>query len=83
MDGALQSVEIVDASSATKAVMIDLHNQTEGFTITGSGLVDTITGGAGADTIDSGSGNDIIKGFGIGDSVDGGPGVVTAILEGA
>ena len=35
---------------------IDLHNQTEGFTITGSAPADIITGGGGADTLIGGLG---------------------------
>ena len=42
--------------------ILDLSNQTEGFTITGSSGVDTITGGLGDDSISAGAGNDIING---------------------
>ena len=37
---------------------IDLHNQSEGFTITGSAFADLITGGGGSDTLIGGQGND-------------------------
>ena len=46
----------------TAAVTLDLSNQTEGFTITGSGGADSITGGSGADAISAGAGNDTIVG---------------------
>jgi Ca2+-binding RTX toxin-like protein len=59
-------------------VAIDLHSQSEGFTITGSTSADTITGGAGADNITAGSGNDTISGFAGADRLDGGAGTDTA-----
>ena len=43
-------------------VTIDLHNQSDGFTITGSAFADTITGSSGADTIVGGSGGDTLTG---------------------
>ena len=47
-------------SGPVTGVTIDLHNQTEGFTITGGTGNDTITGGAGADTIHGGAGIDTV-----------------------
>ena len=43
-------------------VTIDLHHQSDGFTITGSAFADTITGSSGADTIVGGSGGDTLTG---------------------
>ena len=58
----------------TSQATLNVSNQTEGFTITGSSENDTITGGSGADSISSGLGNDrIIWGGEIADTVlDGG-----------
>jgi Ca2+-binding RTX toxin-like protein len=44
----------------TAAVTLNLANQTEAFTITGSSGADTITSGSGADTLTGGSGADSI-----------------------
>ena len=52
----------IENVTLTAAVTLDLSNQTEGFTITGSSGADTITGGSGADSISAGGGNDIING---------------------
>lgn len=69
-NAALVNVEAIDASASTTAVTINLANQTEGFTITGTALADTFTGGSGndtivgvvgADTIDGGAGTDTIR----------------------
>src|SRR5581483_7903763 len=76
----ITNVEAVDASGAAAGVTIDLSNQTEGFTITGSGFADDITGGGGADTISAGAGNDTIHGFTSGESVDGGNNTDTIAL---
>ena len=46
----------------TAAVTLNLANQTEAFTITGSSGADTITGGSAADSINAGDGNDTING---------------------
>ena len=48
---------------------IDLHNQSEGFTINGSARADIITGGAGVDTLIGGLGNDTYVVANTGDSV--------------
>jgi len=44
----------------TAAVTLNLSNQTEGFTITGSAGVDSITGGAGNDTINGAQNTDTL-----------------------
>jgi Ca2+-binding RTX toxin-like protein len=54
------TITAVTATGAAAAVTLDLSNQTEAHSITGSGNADTITGGAGADTINGGNGNDTI-----------------------
>src|SRR4029077_2729523 len=59
---------------------IDLHSQTEGFTITGSAQADIITGGFNADTINAGGGDDRIFGFVGSDIVNGGAGTNTIEL---
>jgi Ca2+-binding RTX toxin-like protein len=64
-DGQIVNVEAISAASAVAGVTIDLHNQTDGFTITGSASADTITGS---------SANDTIVGFPGADTVDGGAG---------
>ena len=52
----------IENVTLTAAVTLDLSNQTEAFTITGSSGNDTITGGSGADSISAGGGDDIING---------------------
>ena len=59
----------IENVTLTAAATLNLSNQTEAFTITGSSGADTITGGAGADTITGGAG---------GDRMTGGPGASTA-----
>ena len=81
-DAQITNIEAVSASSATTGVTIDLRNQSEGFTITGSGLDDVITGGAGVDKITAGNGADTIIGFVGADSIDGGAGQDTIALAG-
>ena len=53
-------VEVISAAGAAAGVVIDLSNQDEAFTITGSSHNDTITGGGGDDTITGGLGADTI-----------------------
>ena len=80
----LLNLEIVDASPATTAVNLDLHNQLESIQVLGSSYNDTIKGssagsslegGAGNDVILGGSGNDTIVGFVGNDTIGGGGGV--------
>ena len=73
-DANLANVEAISAAGAAAAVLINLANQTEAFTITGSANADTITGGAGADTIAGGAGADTITGGAGADSSSGGAG---------
>ncbi|SHE85017.1 Ca2+-binding protein, RTX toxin-related [Lampropedia hyalina DSM 16112] len=73
-DNQLLNVENVTAASATQAVEIDLSNQLEGFTITGSANNDTIVGGAGTNLIEAGNGNDDITGGAAADTINAGAG---------
>ena len=68
------NVETISAAAAASFVTINLQNQSEGFTISGSGQGDTLTGGSGADIINGAGGNDMILGFVGADIVDGGGG---------
>lgn len=52
----------IENVTLTAAVTLNLANQTEAFTITGSSGADVITGGAGADTITGGAGGDRMTG---------------------
>lgn len=80
-NGDIVNVEAVSAAGAAGSVTIDLHLQTEGFTITGGTSADTITGGAGVDSISAGAGNDFINGFVGADTVDGGTNTDTIFLD--
>ncbi|MBX3324845.1 MAG: hypothetical protein KF682_03000 [Nitrospira sp.] len=71
-DAQLVNVEEIRLTS-TDGITLNLGNQSEAFTISGSAGADTITatnqadtisGGFGDDTINAGGGNDIINGFG-------------------
>ncbi|MFK4525265.1 Ca2+-binding RTX toxin-like protein [Bradyrhizobium japonicum] len=81
-DAQIINVEAINASSAAASVVIDLHSQSEGFTVTGSASDDIITGGSGVDTIAAGGGNDRIIGFNGADTVNGGAGTDTIVLSG-
>jgi Ca2+-binding RTX toxin-like protein len=70
----LSSVEAVSALAAAGSVVINLSNQTEGFTITGSAFADSLTGGRG---------NDTFIGFTLGDTISGGTGTDTLRLQGS
>src|SRR5262249_28362904 len=70
-DSDVINVEAVSAATAGEAVTIDLHQQSDGFAITGSAQGDTITGSSGDDTI---------VGFVGADKVDGGGGADTIAL---
>jgi Ca2+-binding RTX toxin-like protein len=61
----ITKVEAVSGAGSTAGVTIDLHNQSEGFTISGGNFADVIVGGAGGDRIIGG---------GKGDTLTGGPG---------
>ena len=79
-DAKIRNLEVVSAAGAAAAVTIDLHNQAEGFTITGSGNADIITGSAAADTINAGGGSDTINGYSGIDTINGGAGTDTILL---
>src|SRR5579885_1862810 len=67
--GDAQIVGIENVVLTTGGTTLDLHKQTEGFTITGSSGADTITGGTAADAINSGGGDDVIN-YTVGDGAD-------------
>ena len=54
-NGSLTGLETISTASAVTDVTVDLSNQTENFTVTGSSNADTLTLGSGDDTINSGS----------------------------
>ena len=76
-DGQITGIENV---TLTAAAMLNLANQTEAFTITGSSGADTITGGSAADSISAGAGNDTINGSGNDTLLDGGADIDTLQL---
>jgi len=57
-DAALSNVEAISAAGATAGVKINLANQSEAFTVTGSGFADTLVGGTANDTLTGGAGAD-------------------------
>ena len=59
-DANFKGIETVLAN--TDGSSVNLSAQTEGFTITGGGGIDTIIGGDGVDIITGGAGDDIITG---------------------
>ncbi|MBB4192043.1 Ca2+-binding RTX toxin-like protein [Rhizobium aethiopicum] len=63
-DSQLSGVEAISAAAALAGVVINLSNQAEAFSITGSSGADTITGGSSADIITGGSGVDTLVGGG-------------------
>lgn len=60
LDGAITGLEVVSAAAATEGVTIDLHLQSEGFTIEGSGFGDRLVASTGADTFTTGAGADVV-----------------------
>ncbi|MCL7466749.1 nidogen-like domain-containing protein, partial [Phaeovulum sp. NW3] len=58
----ITTISAVSMSVASAGVTLDLSNQTEGFTITGSGFNDNITASGGVDRVAGGVGNDTIIG---------------------
>jgi VCBS repeat-containing protein len=83
----LVNVEVISAASAASGVTIDLHVQTEAFTIIGSNSADTLTGGSGGDTLIGNGGNDTLTGNGGADRfvlnpATGGKDTITAFVSG-
>ena len=76
-DGQLANIETV---TLTAPSMLNLANQTEGFTIIGSSGADGITGGLGADSISAGAGDDTIVGAGNDTLLDGGADTDTLLV---
>ena len=81
-DAQLGGVYTIDASSAVSPMVINLSNQTEGFSIIGSSTVamtliggmgdDSFTGSSGHDKLSGGAGNDTFTVFTGTDTIDGG-----------
>lgn len=59
-DAQIQGIEVIDASPATSGVTIDLHLQSDGFSVSGSDYGDVITGSTNNDTIMGFNGQDSI-----------------------
>ena len=59
-DAAVTGLEVISAANATEGVTIDLHLQSEGFTIVGSGFGDRLVASTGADTFTTGAGADVV-----------------------
>ncbi|MFM5511200.1 VCBS domain-containing protein [Aeromonas rivipollensis] len=59
-DGQIVSIENIQLMAS--GLTLDLSNQSEGFTISGSTGADNITGGTGGDRINGGSGDDTLTG---------------------
>jgi hypothetical protein len=57
-NSALNGVEFITAAGAAAGVKINVSNQTEAFTLTGSSNADILVGGAGSDTLTGGDGAD-------------------------
>ena len=70
----LVGVEIVTGAGAAQGVNIDLHQQGEGYKITGGGFGDTLVGGLGSDTMRGGDGDDTLNGSYGNDTLAGGAG---------
>ncbi len=66
---ALQGVEAISAAGAATGVTINVSNQTEGFTITGSSGANSITGGSGNDTIIGAQSDTLLSGGGGADTL--------------
>ena len=72
----------IENVTLTTAATLNMSNQTEAFTITGSSGADTITGGSAADSINAGDGNDVINGGQIDTLLNGGNGTDTLNVDG-
>ena len=82
-DSSIFDVEAISASGAAAGVTINLSNQTEDFSITGSGLADAIVGGSGTDMLNGGAGNDIMTYDGEDTSIAGGADIDTLVVNSA
>lgn len=77
-DGQILNFEAIDGSSSSGSITIDLSNQTEAFTITGSGSNDFLYGGTGNDVLSPYIGADFVNGRGGNDTIQGGSFVTDA-----
>ncbi|WP_105403109.1 cadherin-like domain-containing protein [Neorhizobium sp. T7_12] len=78
-DGQIIGIEKIEMADNG---LLNISNQTEDFTITGSGSGDMITGGSGADSISAGGGDDTIYGAVNDTLLDGGTGADTLMVAG-
>ena len=69
-DIALIGLEQISTAAATGAVIINLSQQSEGFTLTGGSGADAVTGGNGNDKISGGGGADSLAGGAGNDTLD-------------
>jgi Ca2+-binding RTX toxin-like protein len=65
-DSDIDDIEAVNAAGVGAAVTIDLSDQSEGFSITGTSAADNLIGGGGSDTLVGYVGGDILDGNGSG-----------------
>lgn len=75
----LVGVEKVTGTGAAAGVNIDLRQQGEGYSMTGSAFGDTLVGGLGNDKIGGGTGDDLLNGGYGKDTLSGGAGKDTLI----
>jgi hypothetical protein len=61
-DAQIENIEIINLFGDSDGASIDLHLQTEGFTVIGSGSDDTIVGSNGSDAIYGAEGDDLLTG---------------------
>ena len=70
----LMGIEKISGVGATGGLVIDLHRQSDGFTVTGGGFADKMIGSSGADHLLGGVGNDTLLGGAGADFLSGGLG---------
>jgi len=61
-DSRLVNIEVIDASTSTSGVLININSQSDSFQIVGGSSADSIVGGAGADSLSGGAGADSLSG---------------------
>lgn len=59
-DAAITGLEVISAANAIEGVVIDLHLQSDGFTVVGGGYGDRLVASTGADTFTTGAGADVV-----------------------
>jgi Ca2+-binding RTX toxin-like protein len=61
-DSRLVNIEVIDASTSTSGVLININSQSDSFQIVGGSSADSIVGGSGADSLSGGAGADSLTG---------------------